>query len=87
MVRYFYLWTPYVIVGTIVLLSLPWLGLIALMVVALVALPALAIAIVVAPYMLVQAIGRRWEARGAIAQTADVRSPAPQPAHDLRIAA
>ena len=87
MVRYFYLWTPYVIVGTIVLLSLPWLGLIALMVVALVALPALAIAIVAAPYMLVQAIGRRWEARGATAQTADVLSPAPQPARDLRIAA
>lgn len=42
MVRYWYAWTPLVIVGTVVLLSLPWLGLIALMVVALVALAALA---------------------------------------------
>ena len=49
MVRYFYAWTPLVIVGTVVLLSLPWLGLIALMIfalVALVALAALALAIV-----------------------------------------
>jgi membrane protein implicated in regulation of membrane protease activity len=63
MVRYFYLWTPYVIAGTVVLLSLPWLGLIALMVVALAALPALAFAIVVVPYMLIQAISRRWHHR------------------------
>ena len=42
MVRYFYAWTPLVIVGTVVLLSLPWLGLIALVVFALVALAALA---------------------------------------------
>jgi hypothetical protein len=42
MVRYFYAWTPLVIVGTVVLLSLPWLGLIALMIASLVALAALA---------------------------------------------
>ena len=55
--RYFYAWTPFVIVGTVVLLSLPWLGLIALMVsalVALVALAALASAIVAVPYVLVR---------------------------------
>ena len=64
MVRYFYAWTPLVIVGTVVLLSLPWLGLIALMIfslVALVALAALAWAIVVVPYMLGRAISRRWQ--------------------------
>jgi hypothetical protein len=33
MVRYFFAWTPLVIVGTVVLLSLPWLGGIALLVV------------------------------------------------------
>jgi hypothetical protein len=61
MVRYFYAWTPLVIVGTVVLLSLPWLGLIALMIaslVALVALAALAWAIVFVPYMLGRAIRR-----------------------------
>ncbi len=63
MVRYFYAWTPLVIVGTIVLLSLPWLGLIALMVFSLVALAALALAVVFVPYMLSQAIRRRWHGR------------------------
>ena len=69
--RYFYAWTPFVIVGTVVLLSLPWLGLIALMVlalVALVALAALASAIVAVPYVLVRSIGRRWQARGVVHQ-------------------
>ena len=41
MVRYFYAWTPLLIVGAVVLLSLPWLGVIALMLVALVPLVAL----------------------------------------------
>jgi hypothetical protein len=82
MVRYFYLWTPLVIVGTVVLLSLPWLGLIALMVVALVALLVLALALVVVPYLLIQAISRRWQSRtGASPQTAHVlASAACQPA-------
>jgi hypothetical protein len=31
MVRYFYAWIPFVLVGTIFILSLPWLGVIALM--------------------------------------------------------
>jgi hypothetical protein len=59
MVRYFYAWTPLVIIGTVVLLSLPWLGLIALMIVSLGALAALAWAIVFVPYMLGRAISRR----------------------------
>ena len=42
MVRYFYAWTPLAILGTVVLLSLPWLGVIALMLVALALLLALA---------------------------------------------
>ena len=63
--RYFYVWTPLVIVGTVVLLSLPWLGLIALMVFALVPLVALAWAIAFVPYMLSRAISGRWDSRGS----------------------
>jgi hypothetical protein len=83
MVRYFYAWTPLVIVGTVVLLSLPWLGLIALMVVSLVALAALgalAWAIVSVPLMLSRAISRRWQGRsGASPRTAAALSPARRP--------
>ncbi len=80
MVRYFYAWTPLVIVTTVVLLSAPWLGLIALMIVSLVALGALgalAWAIAFVPYMLSRAIGRRWHSRsGAIPRPARALSPA-----------
>jgi hypothetical protein len=76
MVRYFYSWTPLVIVGAVVLLSLPWLGLIALMIVSLVALPALAFAIVLVPYMFVRAISRRWRGGIASPRTAAVLAPA-----------
>jgi hypothetical protein len=80
MVRYFYAWTPLVIVAAVVLLSMPWLGLIALMIaatVALVALAALARALVFVPYMLSRAISRRWHIRsGASPQTAPALSPA-----------
>src|SRR3954453_19493556 len=80
MVRYFYAWTPLFIVGTVVLLSLPWLGLIALLIVALVALAALAAlawAIVWVPRMLSRAISRRWHGRsGASRRTAAVVSSA-----------
>ena len=64
MVRYFYAWTPVLFVGTVCILSLPWLGLIALMIVALVALPALALAIVIAPYMLGRGLTRLWRRQG-----------------------
>jgi hypothetical protein len=63
MVRYFYAWTPLLIVGTICILSLPWLGLIALMIVLLVALPAFAFVLVFVPYLLVRAIAHRWHGR------------------------
>ena len=77
MVRYFYAWTPIVAVGTIVLLSLPWLGLIALMLVSLVALGTLAWATVWVPLMLSHAISRRWQARsGAMQWTAAALAPA-----------
>lgn len=75
MVRYFYAWTPLVIVAGIVVLSLPWLGLIALMVATLVTLLALAGALVYAPYMLVQAISRRWQVQSAGPRPAPVLSP------------
>jgi hypothetical protein len=80
MVRYFYAWTPFVIVGTVVVLSLPWLGLIAFMIfalVALIALAALAWATVYVPYMLSRAISRRWHSRsGASPRTVAALSPA-----------
>jgi ABC-type protease/lipase transport system fused ATPase/permease subunit len=81
MVRYFYAWTPLFVVGTIFVLSAPWLGLIALMVVALVALAALAAlawAVVFVPYhMLSRAISRRSHGRsGASRLTPAALSPA-----------
>jgi hypothetical protein len=80
MVRYFYAWTPLVIVGTVVLLSMPWLGLIALMIapiIAFVALAALAWAIVFVPYTLSRAISHRWRTRsGASSRPTAALSPA-----------
>ena len=78
MVRYLYAWTPLVIVGTVVLLTLPWLGLIALVIFslfALAALAALASAIVAAPPAVGRAIGRRWHGQSA--------APQPSPALSL----
>jgi hypothetical protein len=69
MVRYFYAWTPAVIVVSAVLLALPWLGLIALMVFALAALAALAAlvwAVVAVPLALSRAVGRRWREHGHV---------------------
>lgn len=79
MVRYFYAWTPLLIVGTVVLLSAPWLGVIALMLVALVllvALAALVSAIALALRALSGAIGHRWHGRSAARQ---VMGPALSP--------
>lgn len=77
MLRYFYAWTPLVIVGTIVLLSAPWLALIALTIVSLVALAALASAVVVVPYAFVVAMSRRWHGRSDTSpRTAAVLAPA-----------
>ena len=66
MVRYFYKGTPLVIVAGVVFLSMPWLGLIALMVVAIPALGALAAlgwTIATVPYRLGQAVTRHWHER------------------------
>jgi hypothetical protein len=78
-VRYFYAWTPLVVVGTLVLLALPWLGLIALVIAALTAVAApaaLAWAIVAAALAVGHAIGHRRH-RG---------SAAPQPSPALVLA-
>ena len=82
MVRYFYAWIPFVFVGTLCLLALPWLGLIALMVVALAVVPATAVLIVYVPYTLVRAIGRSLKGTTVVRpRTAPVLAPAaPQPA-------
>jgi phosphate/sulfate permease len=77
MLRYFYKWTPLIIVGTVVLLSLPWLGLIALIIVSLVALPALAFAVAYVPYMLIRTISRSLQgASGSRTRSAPVLTSA-----------
>ena len=80
MVRYFYAWTPLVIITAVFLLSAPWLGLIALMIISLVALAALAAlawAVVVVPlHMLSRAISRRWHSRSGASRLTPALSPA-----------
>jgi hypothetical protein len=64
MVRYFYGWTPLVVVaGTFVLVTVPYLALIALMIVSLVAPAALALATVSITRLLGRTIGRRLQIR------------------------
>jgi hypothetical protein len=78
MARYFYLWTPLVVVGAVVLLALPWLGLIALMVATLAALAALAAltwTIVAAPLAVGRAIGHRWHGQSAAPQPSPALLP------------
>jgi hypothetical protein len=78
-VTYYYAWTPLVILGTLVVLTLPWLGLIALMVVSLLALGALAAiasAIVLVPYALARAVARRGHGDGG-ASVRTVAAPSP----------
>jgi hypothetical protein len=75
MTRYFYSWMPLVVVGAVVLLALPWLGLLALMTAALASLGALAAlgwAIVAAPLAVGRAIGHRLHE--------PVAAPQPSPA-------
>ena len=64
---YIYTWTPFFIVAAVaVLLTVPWLALIALMIVLLVALAALAWAIVSVPLLISRTISHRWHGgRGA----------------------
>ena len=77
MVRYFYAWTPFVIVfGTVVLLTIPYLAVIALMLVSLVALAAFAWTIVSATHTLMRAISHRWQGwDSASPRTATALSP------------
>ena len=64
MVRYFYVWTPVVVVfGTAILLTIPYLALIALVVVLLAVLATVAWAIAAVPYRLARAIGRHRQSR------------------------
>jgi hypothetical protein len=80
MVKYFYAWTPFVIVGTVVLLTLPYLGLFALLVVLLlplVALASLAWAVVFVSSMLSRAASGRWHSSSAASPaTAAALAPA-----------
>jgi hypothetical protein len=66
MVRYWYSLMPLVVTLTVILLAIPWLGLIALMLftlIALAALGALAWGIVFVSQMLIRSVGRRWHSR------------------------
>jgi hypothetical protein len=78
MVRYFYAWTPLVIlVGTMVFLTIPYLALAVLTIVSLVALKKLAWAIVGMLYMLSRSISRRWQERSSASlRTTAALSPA-----------
>jgi hypothetical protein len=77
MSRYFCAWTPLVIVGMIVLMAAPWLALVALRMVSLVAPAALVSAFVVVPDVLTAAISRRRHGRSEPSQeTTVVPSPA-----------
>jgi hypothetical protein len=67
MVTYCYAWTPLVILGTVAMLALPWLGLIALGVIlfgSFVLLAGLTWAIVQVPLRLTRAVHRRWHHHG-----------------------
>ena len=72
-------WMPLAIVGTVVFLTLPWLGLIALVIFSLAALAvlaALASAIVFVPYILGRAIGRHWHSGSGAHRPGAALSPA-----------
>ena len=88
MVRYFYAWTPLVVVfGTVILLSSPYLALIVLLLVTLAVVAALVWAIAAVPVLLSRAIRRRWHDRSgarrrpAAALASSVARTRPVPAH------
>jgi hypothetical protein len=71
MVRYFYAWTPLVVVfGTVILLSSPYLALIVLMLVTLGVVAALVWAIAAVPVLLSRAIRRRRRDRSGARERA-----------------
>jgi hypothetical protein len=66
-IRYLFAWAPaVVVVGTVVILSCAYLALIVFMLAAVVAIPLLAWAVVVAPYLLVRGLYRSWREVPAI---------------------
>jgi hypothetical protein len=80
-VSYFYKWIPAVAIVTLFILSLPWLGLIALVVV-LAALALLAGAMLYVAYRFVLAISHRWTSHGGARR----RAAAAVPVHGHRYA-
>lgn len=80
MLSYLHTWTPAAFfLGTVVILTTPFLGLIVLLVVllaVLAALAALAGAIIAAPYLLGRSAHRRWQERRSADQPMAVLSPA-----------
>ena len=77
MVRYFYLWTPVVIVfGTAIILTIPYLAVIVFSVVTLVALAALGWAIVAVPYRLGHFVTRYCHGRSGAPDEAALRNEA-----------
>jgi hypothetical protein len=85
MVRYFYTWTPLVLVATVaVLAASPYLAIVAFMIVVLGALAALAWAIVVLPYRVGRVAVHRVHAfagSGRLAAALRAFGHAPAPAH------
>jgi len=81
MANYFYKWIPLLVLGTILILGLPWLGLIALIVVVFFlfsALATLAFAVARAIGAVSRAIAHRWDDRSDLRPgMAPALSPAP----------
>jgi hypothetical protein len=77
MARYFYSWTPVVIVfAALLVLSIPWLAPIALTIVLLAALAALAYGVETTAHILSHAISRRWQGRSSASpETAPALAP------------
>ena len=76
MTSYVYIWTPFFIVAAAaVLLTVPYLALIALMIVLLVALAALAWAVVSVPLLVSRTINHRWQGRRGASPSTTVALP------------
>ena len=78
MTSYVYTWTPFFIVAAAaVLLTIPYLALIALMIVLLAALAALAWAVVSVPLMVGRTIGHRWHGQSGASPQSTAALPPP----------
>ena len=83
MMRYFYAWTPPAFVGAVVVLSLPWLGLLAVVILPLLTLAALAVPLVYFPLVFGRAIQHHRQSRSGarrrtVAPVSPVTRQAPQ---------